>query len=103
MRSGAVFLIASAVACAQDPREIFRRSIEKDRVNRALLQQYTYLQKSVMKEFEKDGKVKSTKSFTHDVSIIYDHRYSRLTGKNGKPLSEKEEQKEKDRLEKLTA
>src|SRR5690242_10811417 len=98
-----LLLVVSAAAYAQDPREIFRRSVAKDQVNRNLLQQYTYLEKNVVKEFDKDGNVKSTKSTTRDVSILYDHRYSRLIERDGRPLSDKEQQKEKERLEKLTA
>jgi hypothetical protein len=96
------FLLTLA-ALAQDPREIFRRSVEKDQTNRALRQQYTYLEKEVTKEFDKSGKVKSTVSTVRDVSILYGHQFSRLIEKDGKPLSAKDAQKEKERLEKFTA
>ena len=96
-------LVAAAVALAQDPREIFRRSIEKDQVNRALRQQYTFLEKSVQKEFDKNGKAKKTESTVHDVSILYGHQFRRLIEKDGKPLSAKDQQKEKERLDKFTA
>jgi hypothetical protein len=96
------FLLTVA-ALAQDPREIFRRSVEKDQTNRGLRQQYTYLEKEVTKEFDKSGKVKSTVSTVRDVSILYGHQFSRLIEKDGKPLSAKDAQKEKERLEKFTA
>jgi len=99
-----VLIVAfAATAVAQDPKEIFRRSVEKDQVNRALQRQYTYVEKNVQKEFDKDGKIKSTESSVRDISILYDHQFSRLIEKNGKPLSEKDEQKERARLEKFTA
>jgi hypothetical protein len=47
-------LLAFSLAFAQDPREIFRRSVEKDQVNRALRQQYTFMEKSVEKELDKN-------------------------------------------------
>ena len=103
MRFRAIAFVALSAAYAQDAREIFRRSIERDRVNRALLQQYTYIEKNVLKEYNKDSTVKSAKATTRDISIIYDHRYARVIEREGKPLSEKEQQKEKERLEKLTA
>jgi hypothetical protein len=90
-------------ALAQDPREIFRRSVEKDQVNRALRQQYTFIEKSVEKELDKDGQPKKTESSVHDVSILYGHQFRRLIEKDGKPLSTKDQQKEKERLEKFTA
>jgi len=96
-------LLLAVVAFAQDPREIFRRSVEKDQVNRALRQQYTFLEKSVEKEFDTKGKPKKTESTVHDVSILYGHQFRRMIEKDGKPLSAKDEQKEKERLEKFTA
>jgi hypothetical protein len=95
-------LLFAAAALVQDPREIFRRSIEKDQVNRALRQQYTFLEKSLEKEFDKNGKPKKTESAVHDVSILYGHQFRRLIEKNGQPLSAKDQQKEKEKLEKFT-
>ncbi len=77
--------------------------MEKDQANRTLRQQYTYLQKNVTKEFDKSGKVKSTVSTVHDISILYGHQYSRLIEKNGKPLSAQDQQKEQEKLQKFTA
>lgn len=102
MRLALILALAAAVA-AQDPKEIFRRSVEKDQVNRSLQRQYTYLEKTVQKEFKRDGKVKSSESTVRDISILYGHQFSRLIEKNGKPLSEKDEQKQRERLEKFTA
>src|SRR5882757_10847454 len=96
-------VLLAAPALAQDPREIFRRSTEKDQVNRALRQQYTFLEKSVQKEFDKNGQAKKTESSVHDVSILYGHQFRRLIEKDGKPLSAKDQQKEKERLVKFTA
>jgi hypothetical protein len=93
----------AATAVAQDPKEIFRRSVEKDQVNRALLRQYTYIEKTVQKEFDKNGKEKSAESSVHDISMLYGHQFSKLIEKNGKPLTEKDKQKEQERLEKFTA
>lgn len=96
-------LTVTAGAFAQDAREIFRRSAEKDQQNRALRRQYTYLEKGVERELDKNGKPKSTHSTVHDVSILYGHQFSRLIEKDGKPLSEKDQRKEQERLAKFTA
>ncbi len=95
-------LLVSVVTFADDAREIFRRSIEKDQVNRALRQQYTFIEKSIQKEFDKGGHPKKTESAVHDVSILYGHQFRRLIEKDGKPLNAKDQQKEKERLEKFT-
>jgi hypothetical protein len=102
MRFSLVLLFAGA-ALAQDAAEIFRRSVAKDEVNRSLRQQYTYIEKIENKEFDKSGKVKSGHSSVRDISILYGHQYSRLIEKDGKPLSEQDQRKEKERLEKFTA
>jgi hypothetical protein len=91
------------VALAQDPREIFRRSVEKDQLNRALRQQYTFIEKTVEKELDTKGKPKKTESTVHDVSILYGHQFRKLIEKNGQPLNAKDQRKETERLEKLTA
>jgi hypothetical protein len=95
-------LLIAIAALGQDAREIFRRSVEKDQVNRALRQQYTFIEKSVEKEFDKNGKPKKTESTVHDVSILYGHQFRRLIERNGQPLSAKDQQKEMEKLEKFT-
>ena len=96
-------LLVAVAALAQDPREIFRRSVEKDQNNRALRQQYTHIERGTEKEFDKNGNVKSTVTTVRDVTILYGHPFSRLIEKNGKPLTAAEEQKQKERLDKFTA
>jgi hypothetical protein len=95
-------VLLAVPALAQDPPEIFRRSIEKDQLNRTLGQQYTFIEKSVQKRIDKDGHPKKTESAVHDVSILYGHRYRRLIEKDGKPLNAQDLQTENDRLEKFT-
>jgi hypothetical protein len=68
-----------------------------------LRQQYTFMEKSVEKELDKNGQPKITTSAVRDVSILYGHQFRRLIEKNGKPLSAQDQQKEKDRLEKFSA
>ena len=98
-----LILVTAAMAFAQDPREIVRRSIEKDETNRSLRRQYTYVQKSSETQFEKDGRVKSSTTTVREVLNLYGHPFNRLIQKNGRPLTPAEEQKEKERLDKFTA
>ena len=113
----AVFLAASSVAQQSvassaapqelppttDAKEIVRRAIESDQHNFQLARNYTCEQREVEKELDKNGNVKSQKSKIYDVGVYYDEVYSRLIQVNDKPLSDKEEKKEQEKLDKLTA
>jgi hypothetical protein len=105
MRRALIFLLLTAPAAVypQDAREILRQSIAKEETNRELRRQYTYVERTVQKELDKNGKPKSTHSTVRDISILYGHQFSRLIEKDGKPLSESDKRKEQDRLEKFTA
>jgi hypothetical protein len=96
-------IIFAAAACAEAPtapdlREIVRRSVSHHQMNWALKRQYTCVERTTEKEFDPGGKVKSNESKVYDVSILYDEPYERLIEKNGKPLSGKDDQKERDKL-----
>ncbi len=102
-RALVLLLTASAAIHAQDAREILRRSIAKEELNQELRKQYTYLERTVQKELDKNGKPKSTHTTVRDISILYGHQFSRLIEKDGKPLSASDQRKEQERLEKFTA
>jgi len=86
-----------------DAKEIVRRAIESDQHNFQLARNYTCEQREVEKELDKNGNVKSQKSKIYDVGVYYDEVYSRLIQVNDKPLSDKEEKKEQEKLDKLMA
>jgi hypothetical protein len=101
----AVPLAFALAACAQTPdlRDIVRRSVSHHQENWALKRQYTFVERSSEKQFDKNGQVKSTETEANDVSILFDEPYERLIEKNGKPLSEKDERKEREKLAKFMA
>ncbi len=99
----ALALIAAAAALAQSPEEIVRRSVERDQRNWELLREYTFLQEAVETGRDRAGGVNKRESETREISILYGEPYDRLVRRNGKPLSENEEKKERDKLEKFTA
>lgn len=99
----AMGLAIAASAQTPDLRDIVRRSVSHHQKNWALKRQYTFVERSVEKEFDKNGKPTSTVSQVNDVSILYDEPYERLIEKNGKPLSAKDEQKEREKLAKFMA
>jgi hypothetical protein len=86
-----------------DPREIVRRSVEIDHRNWEKAQSYTCQQHEVIKHLGKRGEVKSTEIKTFDINFYYGHEYSRLVQKDDKPLSEQEQKKEDEKLEKFLA
>jgi len=106
----------SAVAAAQstaplaltgssdaDPKEIIRKALDVDKRNFALARNYTYEEKRAIRALDKHGSPKHHETETYDLTILYGEPYSRLIQKNDKPLSEKDEKKEKEKLDKFIA
>jgi len=86
-----------------DPKEIVRRSVEMDHHNFERAQKYTCTQRQVIKHLDKHGNVKSTEIKTYDINYYYGEFYSRLAQIDDKPLSEKGQKKEDEKLEKFLA
>jgi hypothetical protein len=85
----------------KDPKEIVRRSVEADHRSWELAQTYTCQQREVEKKLGGKGEVKSTEIRTYDVNFYYGQEYSRLVLKDDKALSEKDQKKEDEKLEKF--
>src|SRR6476661_7059822 len=86
-----------------DPKEIVRRATEVDHHNFERAQKYTCTQRQVVKQLDKHGKVKSTEIKTYDINFYFGEFYSKLVQVDDKPLSEKEQKKENEKLEKFLA
>ncbi|MGC2695487.1 MAG: hypothetical protein WA738_06820 [Candidatus Angelobacter sp.] len=86
-----------------DAKEIVRRAIAADHKTVELARNYTCQQREVSKELDKHGNVKSTEIKTYDISFYYGEEYSRLIMIDDKPLSEKAQKKEDEKLEKFLA
>ena len=84
-----------------DPREIVRRAVEMDHHNFERAQKYTCTQREVTKELDKHGNAKSTDIKTYDVNYYFGEFYSRLVQKDDKPLSDSDQKKEDEKLEKF--
>lgn len=67
------------------------------------LRDYTFQRLDVQKMLDKKGSVTSTNSQLEDVLILGGRPYYRIVGRNGKPVSAKEEKKEQERLDKEAA
>jgi hypothetical protein len=97
----ALLFLASActLAAAQDPREIVRRSIQLMHQNLALARNYTFLERSEVRELDSGGHVKTRKVLLYDVTLLEGSPYRRLVGKDDHPLSPEENRKEEKKLQ----
>jgi hypothetical protein len=84
-----------------DAKEIVRRATEVDHHNFERAQKYTCTQREVIKHLDKHGNVKSTEIKTFDINFYFGELYARLVQQDDKPLSEKEQKKEDEKLEKF--
>jgi len=91
----------TAAAEKPDPQEIMRKSLSHWRRNLEAAKNYTYQQREVEQELERDGDVKKTEIKTSDILMIYGEPYEKLIAKDDKPLTEKEQQKEEEKLNKF--
>ena len=71
----------------------------EDKVD-AILENYSYTQKITSRELGKDGILRDTESETFQLSFYKGNRIRRLIEKNGKPLSEKDQQDEDKNVQK---
>ena len=65
-----------------------------------ILDTYSYVQRSTKRELGKDGVIRDTESETRQLSFYKGYRISRVTERNGKPLTEKQQQDEDKDAEK---
>ena len=93
----------SSVRITVNPREIVRRSVEADQRNTKLAKNYTYQERVVEKRVDKEGRPKKQEINSYDISILYGEPYRRLLEKNDRPLDEREQKKEDEKLNKFIA
>ena len=86
----------------QDAVEILRRSVQLDESDNERLKDYTYLQTAVAKAY-RGKKLEESDVETSEVMMLAGDQYQRLIEKDGKPLSAKEERKEKDKMDRELA
>jgi hypothetical protein len=95
--------VFTCLACAQDPVEIIRRSVDRDLYNFERLKNYTYQEREENREFDANGKVKKTEIETREILILGGRPYGRVVARNDKPLPEKDVRKEQERLDRALA
>ncbi len=88
---------------AQDAADIIKKSLDRDANNYERSKNYTYLARQEERQFDPSGKVKSVESWTYDISILGGRRYERVVAKNDKPLPEKEQKQEQEKMDRELA
>ncbi len=95
-----MFAAAGALACAEDARDIVRRSVESDTRNDEIARNYTFLQRVEERQLDAGGKVKRVSARTYDITLLEGSPYRRLVARDDKPLSPEEQRKEDEKLRK---
>jgi hypothetical protein len=98
MRFPIIFLIASG-AFAQDANEIIRRATDRDFTNFENRKNYTYQERTELREYNTKGRQTKTDVQTVEVLILEGQPYEKLIARNDRPLSEKDAQKEHSKLD----
>jgi hypothetical protein len=102
----AVAFVAAFNSAAQepspDPLKIVRRSVERDWTDYESRKNYTYQERTEMREFTRGGR-QTGRSETSDVMILGGRPYERLTARNDRPLPAAEARKQQQKLDKELA
>ena len=84
------------------PKLLMEVQANEDKIDQ-ILENYSYTQKIISRELGKDGILRETQSETYQLSFYKGNRIRRLVEKNGKPLSEKDQQDEDKNVQKRVA
>lgn len=99
----AVAAISIARLCAQDAREIVRKSVELDQVNWMRMKDYTWIAHETERSLDSSGAVKSEKKQTWETLVLYGEPHRRMLERDGKTLPPGEQRKEQAKLDKVAA
>jgi hypothetical protein len=82
-------------------RDLIRKAADNDMQNDKKQRDYLYTERDEQHNLDGKGQVKSTESKTYEVMEIYGEQTQKLVAKDDKPLSEKDTQKEDEKIQKL--
>lgn len=99
--ASAAFAVAQDTGPSPDAQEIIRESLSHWRRNIDAAHNYTFQRRTVDDQLEKDGDLKKSEIETFQISIIYGEPYEKLIARDDKPLSEKDQKKEEEKLNKF--
>ncbi len=82
-------------------QQLFRVVAEKDIENDKKLRDYTYIEHELDHKLDGKRQIKTTESKTYEILEIYGEQVQRLIEKDDNPLSEKEKNKEEEKIQKV--
>lgn len=88
---------------AQDAREIVRKSVELDQINWQRMRDYTWTAAQTERSLDSKGAVKSTETSKWETLVLFGEPHRRMLERNGKALTEVEQHKEQQKLDKAVA
>jgi hypothetical protein len=99
----ALLWIATAASLyAADPVEIVRKSIELDQSNWVRMKDYTWVRRETTRKLDAQGNIKSTEGEAYENMILFGTPYQKRIERNGEPLPAAEQQREQEKIDKLT-
>jgi hypothetical protein len=92
---------ANGALSQEQMQQLLRVVAEKDIENDKKLRDYTYIEHEVDNKIDGKGQKKTTESKTYEILEIYGEQVQRLIEKDDKPLSDKEKDKEEEKIQKV--
>jgi hypothetical protein len=92
----------SSPTLSQDQiRDLIRQTAANDMENDKRQRDYTYIEREEQHKLDGKGQVKSTEIKTSEIMELYGEQVERLISKDDKPLSDKDNKKEEDKIQKV--
>ncbi|HZD31625.1 MAG TPA: hypothetical protein VE779_08180 [Candidatus Angelobacter sp.] len=94
---------AKTETAAPNAFAIMQRAVANDIVNWQAAKDYTFLQRTQEDALDGSGSVKSSKSETAEILVLYGEPFERVVAKDDKPLAAGEQKKQDEKFEKETS
>jgi hypothetical protein len=96
-------ILSAAMLCAQDVRDIVRKSVELDQANWLRMKDYTWTAKNTERHLDSKGDTKSVETEAWETLVLDGELHRRILERNGNPLSPEEQRKQQEKLDKAVA
>ena len=95
-----IVLLWAGCLCAQDAREIVKKSIQLDQANWLRMKDYTWTVHEKERSLDASGQVKSENSRVWETLILAGEPHRRILERDGKPLAPADARKQQENLDK---
>ncbi len=96
-------IFSAAALCAQDVREIVRKSVELDQANWLRMKDYTWTARDTERHLDSQGKTKSVETEAWETVVLDGEPHRRIFERNGNPLAPDEQRKQQQKLDQAAA